>query len=101
MTEYTEHLRQLGSSATPRDPMPGLDQIVRDHRASGWKTLSVFVRDCVGGNCFPVDSRVEKELERHQLPADERQLVGLALSIGRNPREIARMFYQAGGQRAR
>ena len=79
--------------------MPALDKIIRDHFATGWKTLSVFVRDCVGGNCFPIDSRVEKELRLHQLPMDERQLVSLALAIGSNPRQVARIFYTAGGHR--
>ena len=100
MGEYAEQLRRIESAATPANPMPALDAIIRDHRATGWKTLSVFVRDCVGGNCFPIDSRVQKELERHQLPVDERQLIGLSLAIGRNPRQLARMFYQTGGQRA-
>ncbi len=99
MGEYAEDLRYRELSATPADPMPALDAIVRDHKATGWKTLSVFVRDCVGGNCFPIDTRVQKELDKHQLPGDERQLVSLALAIGRNPRQVARMFYQAGGQR--
>ncbi len=75
MTEYVEHLRQVEQMATPDDPMPALDRIIGDHGAAGWKTLSVFVRDCVGGNSFPIDSRVEKTLKRHQLPVDERQLV--------------------------
>lgn len=100
MGGYVEYLRRLDSAATPADPTPALDAIIRDHRATGWKTLSVFVRDCVGGNCFPIDSRVRKELERHQLPVDERQLVGLSLAIDRNPRQVARMFYQAGGRPA-
>ena len=97
---YVEHLRRIDATATPEDPMPALDTIVRDHRATGWKTLSVFVRDCVGGRCFPIDSRVRKELERHRLPSDleaERLLVSLSLAIGRNPRQLARMFYEAGG----
>jgi hypothetical protein len=97
MADYTEGLRRLESAATPEDPMPALDAIVRDHRATGWKTLSVFVRDCVGGNCFPIDTRVEKELHGHGLPVNERDLVRLALHVARNPREVARMFYEAGG----
>ncbi len=97
MARYTELLRVQDSVATPEDPMPALDTIVRDHRAEGWKTLSVFVRDCVGGNCFPIDSRVSKELERASLPQDERLLVSLALACERNPRQVARMFYEAGG----
>ncbi|MHB1560362.1 MAG: hypothetical protein ACYC61_23165 [Isosphaeraceae bacterium] len=100
MSGYVDHLRALEAGATPNDPMPALDAIVGDHEATGWKTLSVFVRDCVGGHCFPIDSRVRKELERHRLPSDpeaERLLVGLALAIGRNPRQVARMFYEAGG----
>ncbi len=97
MAEYVEHLRALEQCASPTNPMPALDAIVRDHRATGWKTLSVFVRDCVRGNCFPIDSRVGKELQRHGLPPDERLLVGLSLELGRNPRQVARMFYAAGG----
>ena len=84
-------------SATPDNPMPALDTIISDHQASGWKTLSVFIRDSVGGNSFPIDSRVEKELKRYALPVDERQLVSLSLAIDRNPRVLARMFYGAGG----
>ena len=98
MSEYTSDLRRLELIASPENPMPALDAIVRDHRASGWKTLSVFVRDCVGGNCFPIDSRVEKELRRWGLPADERSLVSMCLQLDRNPREIARMFFEAGGE---
>lgn len=97
MAEYTESLRELSLSASPDDPMPALDAIIRDHQASGWKTLSVFVRDCVGGNSFPIDSRVEKELRKHGLPSDERSLVSACLEMGNNPRSVARMFYQSGG----
>jgi len=98
MTDYADELRSREAKATPEDPMPALDFIIRDHRATGWKTLSVFVRDCVGGNCFPIDSRVEKELRRHDLPIDERELVHLSLALHRNPRVVARMFYNAGGE---
>jgi hypothetical protein len=98
MTEYADYLRNLELEATPRNPMPALDAIVADHRATGWKTLSVFVRDCVGGNSFPIDSRLAKELDRWGLPQDERRLVSLSLAINRNPRQIARMFFKAGGE---
>lgn len=98
MSDYVNTLRQLETAATPENPMPALDAIVVDHRATGWKTLSVFIRDCVGGNCFPIDSRVAKELDRHGLPQDERLLVGMSLAMSRNPRQIARMFFAAGGE---
>jgi hypothetical protein len=98
MDEYTGHLRSIEAGATSGNPQPALDTIIRDHQATGWKTLSVFVRYCVGGNSFPIDSRVEKELTRHGLPVDERRLIGLSLGIGRNPRKLARMFYTAGGE---
>ena len=97
MGGYTEHLRKLEAGATPDDPMPALDAIIRDHRATGWKTLSVFVRDCVGGNCFPIDTRVTKELQRRGLTIDEHEPVRLSLYAGRNPREVARMFHTYGG----
>ena len=101
MGEYVARLQDLERHATPKNPMPALDAIIADHKATGWKTLSVFVRDCVRGNSFPIDSLVRKELLRHGLPdeeRDERLLVGLSLEAGRNPRQIARMFYAAGGE---
>jgi len=51
----------------------------------------------VKGNCFPIDSRVRKVLAAYGLPDDEQCLVSLCLSQRRNTREIARIFYQAGG----
>ncbi len=97
MDDYANQLRSVEKASTPRNPTRALDAIISDHQASGWKTLSVFIRDCVGGNSFPIDSRVEKELNRHSLPVDERQLIGLSLSISRSPRILARMYYTAGG----
>jgi hypothetical protein len=101
MGGYVRHLQELERLASPRSPIPALDAIVADHRATGWKTLSVFVRDCVGSNCFPIDTRVKKELARHGLTLDERNerlLVSLSLAMGRNPRQVNRMFYAAGGE---
>jgi hypothetical protein len=95
MQEYVDELRTLERSATVENPTPALDKIVRDHGATGVKTLSVFVRDCVGGNCFPIDLRVRRQLEKYELPLDEKLLVRMALALGQNPRELARIFYQA------
>lgn len=96
MSNYVANLREIEKTATPYNPMPALDALVMDHRASGPKTLSVFIRDCVQGNCFPIDSRVSNQLAKYGLPEDERLLVGLTLEIGRNPRQVARMFYELG-----
>ena len=98
MSQYRDELAILEESATSENPTPALDKIINDHNATGWKTLSVFIRDCVRGNCFPIDSRVEKELKKHNLPVDERDLVRLSLNFGRNPRQVARMFYESGGE---
>lgn len=97
MNDYASSLREVERRATPENPMPALSRIIRDHRAGEAKTLSVFVRDCVKGNCFPIDSRVAKQLETYVLPRDERQLVGFCLAMGLNPRRTARIFYQAPG----
>jgi len=97
MSEYVCQLRELETHAEPFDHQPALDQIKQDLGVGEAKTISVFVRDCIKGNCFPIDSRVSNELKRWGLPEDERQLVGLTLAIGQNPRIIARMFYNAGG----
>lgn len=99
MMQYADMLRELEKKATPQNSIPALDAIKHDHKATGWKTLSCFVRDCVKGNCFPIDSRVRKVLATYQLPAadtDEPLLVRLSLAIHQNPRIIARMFYMAG-----
>jgi hypothetical protein len=93
MDDYVACLRDIESKATPNNPMPALDKIMRDHGAGEGKTLSVFIRDCVKGNCFPIDSRVEKQLNTHSLPVKERLLVSLCLSLGLNPRKTARIFY--------
>jgi hypothetical protein len=94
MAEYAEELRTLEGKANSDNPTPALDRIVRDHAATGVKTLSVFVRDCVGGNCFPIDLRVRRQLQKYQLPEDEKLLVRMSLSLGQNPREVARIFYE-------
>jgi hypothetical protein len=103
MSQYASWLREIERTASPDRPSPALNQIKDDHRATGWKTLSVFIRDCVGGTCFPIDTRVANELRRHGLPHgpnDEDLLTRLALAIGRNPRHVARMLYEAGGLNA-
>ena len=100
MSEYAERLRRLEGTATPAKPMPARDQIFADHQTGSGKTLSVFVRDCVLGNCFPIDSRVRTQLQAFGLPnqeKDEEWLVMQCLAAGRNPREVARHFYNAGG----
>lgn len=98
MSDYVVHLRDLEAKASQWDPQPALDCVKRDLQAGEAKTVSVFIRDCVKGNCFPIDSRVRTELTRWGLPDDERQLVMLSLAINRNPRVVARMFYNAGGE---
>jgi hypothetical protein len=97
MATYTNNLRRLEKSATVVDPMPAFDAIARDHRASGKKTLSIFIRDCVLGNSFPIDSRVQRMLDRYGLPTNERRLVSACLALNHNPRNVARLFYDAGG----
>ena len=97
MEEYASSLREIECHATPEQPMPALARILQDHRAGEGKTLSVFVRDCVKGNCFPIDSRVAKQLEVYGLPKNERLLVSLCLGEQLNPRRTARAFYQADG----
>jgi hypothetical protein len=95
MQQYVDELQALDRQATPEDPTPALDKIIADHRALGFKTLSVFVRDCVLGRCFPIDLRVRKQLRDHGLPEDEGLLVRLSYAIHKNPRKLARMFYEA------
>jgi hypothetical protein len=95
MKQYVDELRSLERAASVHNPMPALGRIVRDHGATSSKTLSVFVRDCVGGNCFPIDLRVERQLIKYTIPTNERLLVRVCLDLGRNPRHDARLFYEA------
>jgi hypothetical protein len=95
MAEYVGELRSLEKKAIAANPTPALDRIVQDHQATGIKTLSVFVRDCVGGNCFPIDLRVRRQLEKYQLPLDEKLLVRICIELRHNPRQLARTFYEA------
>jgi len=95
MRQYVEELQALDRRATPENPTPALSTIVADQRALGFKTLSVFVRDCVRGRCFPIDLRVRKQLRDHGLPKDEGLLVRLSYALHKNPRKLARMFYEA------
>lgn len=93
MAVYVRELRALESRATTSSPMPALERLSRDLAAGQAKTLGLFVRDCVIGNCFPIDSRVQESLARFGLPADERLLVSCCLELDENPRHIARLFY--------
>jgi hypothetical protein len=95
MSDYVLSLREIESRATPENPMPALACIMRDHRAGEGNRLSVFIRDCVKGNCFPIDSRVAKQLNAYGLPNHERRLVSICLALALNPRRTARIFYQA------
>ena len=95
MTEYVANLRTMQEAATSYNPTPALDAIALEG-ASAHKTVSVFIRDCVRCNCFSIDSRVSKQLAKYGFPEDERLLVSLSLEIGRNPRQVARMFYELG-----
>jgi hypothetical protein len=103
MDGYAQRLRNNDLMSNPQDSLPAMRLIKREHatpkseRATGSKTLSVFVRDCVRGRCFPIDSRVEKELKRHDLPCRGEVLVQLCVELNENPRRINRMFYEAGG----
>ena len=100
MTSYVERLRELERAATPNNPTPARSEIFADHQTGSGKTLSVFVRECVLGNCFPIDSRVRTQLQLFSLPnqeKDEEWLVQQCLEATRNPREVARIFYNAGG----
>jgi hypothetical protein len=96
MAAYVRALRVLDSTATPENPIPARDAVFKDLHVGEGKALSVFVPDCVQGNCFPIDSRVRWALDHFGLPEDERLLVGLCLRLGRDSRPVARMFFDAG-----
>lgn len=94
MQQYVEELQTLDGQATAENPTPALDKIIIDHRAAGFKTLSVFVRDCVRGRCFPVDLRVRKQLRDHGLPEHEGLLVRLSYALQQEPAEAGRDVFR-------
>ena len=64
----------------------------------GTKVLSVFVRDCLKRDVFPIDTRVHSLLSALVLPQDERALVRLCRKANVSPRVLNRMLYSHQGE---
>lgn len=56
---------------------------------NGAKVLSLFARDSLKINSFPIDRHVRKFLIENNLPSNEKEMIKLCLSVGLNPRKVA------------
>ena len=62
----------------------------------GFKTLSLFCRDSLKIEAFPIDRHVSRRLALYNLPVDENALVHLCMQAALNVREVAVSFVQTG-----
>lgn len=55
----------------------------------GCKVLSLYCRDKLNIDAFPIDRHVRKFLKKHKLPDKENEMIVLCKEAGLNPREVA------------
>lgn len=61
-------------------------------RPHGTKVLSLYLRDFIGVECFPIDRHVKRALIDHRLPLNEMALLELCHEANVDPIPIARML---------
>lgn len=106
LVSLSNYLRNQGMSfaelvkALPEDGLEARDELLKALRVKGGvsKILSVFVRDCLKRDVFPIDTRVQSLLSALVLPQDERALVRLCQRAGVSPRVLNRVFYSHQGE---
>lgn len=60
------------------------------------KRISVFIRDCLKKNVFPIDSNVDKMLRHLGLPNDEEIMVRLCEEAKIDPKSFEKLLYEHG-----
>jgi len=55
----------------------------------GSKVLSLFCRDVLKVDAFPIDRHVKRFLEEHNLPANEQSMIKICHNAGLDPCEVA------------
>ena len=69
---------------------------ILDIESSKAKRISVFIRDYLGKNVFPIDSNVEYVLTSLSLPNNEDLLVRLCENAGVDPKHLEKQLYAHG-----
>ena len=106
LVSLSNYLRNRGMSfgelvrALPEDGLKARDELLEALGVKGKtsKILSVFVRDCLKGDVFPIDTRVNFLLSALELPQDEHGQVRLCQRAEVNPSVLNRMFYSHRGE---
>jgi len=106
LVNLSNYLRNQGKSfgevveALSEDGLKARDELLKALGVKGDKSkiLSVFVRDCLKRDVFPIDTRVQFLLSALKLPQDERELVRLCQKAEVSPTVLNRMFYSHQGR---
>ena len=106
LVSVSSYLRNQGKSfgevveALSEDGLKARDELLKVLGVKGGesKILSVFVRDCLRRDVFPMDTRVRFLLSALDLPQDERALVRLCQKAEVSPTVLNRMFYSHQGR---
>jgi hypothetical protein len=106
LVSLSNYLRKQGKSfeelvkTLPKDGLEARDELLKALTVKGGasKILSVFVRDCLRRDVFPIDMRVRFLLSVLDLPQDERALVRLCQKAEVSPTVLNRMFYSHQGR---
>jgi len=106
LVSLSNYLRKQGKSfeelvkTLPKDGLEARDELLKALGVKGDKSkiLSVFVRDCLKRDVFPIDTRVQFLLSTLELPQDERELVRLCQKAEVSPSVLNRMFYSHQGR---
>jgi hypothetical protein len=101
LAKLSNYLRNRGMSfgelvkALPEGGLEARDELLKALGVKGKtsKILSVFVRDCLKRDVFPIDTRVQFLLSALVLPEDERALVEISRRAQIKPTVLNRMFY--------
>jgi len=101
LVSLSNYLRKQGKSfeelvkTLPEDGLEARDELLKALGVKGGesKILSVFVRDCLRRDVFPIDTRVRSLLSALVLPDDERALVEISRMAQIRPTVLNRMFY--------
>lgn len=101
LVSLSNYLRNQGISfgdlvkVLPEDGLEARDGLLKVLGVKGnlSKILSVFVRDCLKRDVFPIDTRVRSLLSALVLPEDECALVEISRRAHIKPTVLNRMFY--------
>lgn len=62
------------------------------------KCLSLFCRDGLGIDAFPIDRHVKRKLEELNLPVNEDKLIKICRAVGLEPNKVATLFVRSASE---